>query len=292
MEFRTSDAIRARREGRVLTEEQLRAAAPSVFAETPHDSRSRRYALIPTKAVIDGLAGEGFLPVAARQARPRDASRTDFTKHMLRFRRDGEDYSQVGDVIPELVLVNSHDGSSSYRLMAGLFRLVCLNGMVVDDGLIASVRITHTGDIVGRVIEAAHGVVAQSAKSLAAARAWSGIELAPPERHALAKAAHVLRFGDADGETKTPIAPEQLLRPRRYGDDKADLWTTFNVLQENAIRGGQQAFRRDGRGRRRRVTARPVQGIDQDLKLNKALWVLAGEMATLKGHAPARHSPA
>jgi hypothetical protein len=81
----------------------------------------------------------------------------------------------------------------------------------------------------------------------------------------------VLRFADADGEVTTPIAPAQLLAPRRREDTANDLWTTFNVVQENVIKGGLHGVGRDANNRRRRVTTRAVNGIDQDVKLNKAL---------------------
>jgi hypothetical protein len=103
------------------------------------------------------------------------------------------------------------------------------------------------------------------------------------EQYILARSAHVLRFGDGDGETKTPIRPEQLLSARRSGDLGSDLWTTWNVVQENAIKGGIRAVTRDEFGRPHRVKSRAVTGIDQDIKLNKALWLLGAEMAKLKG---------
>jgi hypothetical protein len=56
----------------------------------------------------------------------------------------------------------------------------------------------------------------------------------------------------------------------------------MNVVQENVIKGGLSAMRRDGR-ETRRVTTREVRGIDQDVKLNRALWQLAERMAELKG---------
>jgi len=93
----------------------------------------------------------------------------------------------------------------------------------------------------------------------------------------------MLRFGDADGDTTTPIQPAQLLKQRRTGDLGDDLWTTWNVVQENAIKGGIQAYGRDDLGRPRRVKSRAVTGIDQDIKLNKALWHLGAKMAELKG---------
>jgi hypothetical protein len=267
---------------RALSMDDMRKLAPSIFAMDKHDSRSDRYTYIPTVSVLEGLMREGFNPVAVRQSSARDVERKEFTKHMIRLRRDGDAFRGVGDTLPEIVLVNSHDGTSSYHLDAGLFRLVCLNGMVVADATFASVRVPHKGDVVDKVIEGAHSVIAESVKALEAPREWSQIRLGTDERHALADAAHVLRFGDAEGNVTTPIKPAQLLEPRRYGDRENDLWTTFNVVQENVIRGGVRGFGRDANMRRRRVTTRPVNGIDQDVKLNKALWILAERMATLK----------
>jgi hypothetical protein len=72
-----------------------------------------------------------------------------------------------------------------------------------------------------------------------------------------------------------------MLRPRRFADTSPDLYTTLNVVQENAIRGGLRGVSRQN-GRRRAVTTRAVTGIDQDVKLNRALWTLAEEMRKLK----------
>lgn len=279
---RNTNILRAHKDARALSEDELRARVPAIFAEAAHDSRSDRYTYIPTINVMRGLANEGFLPVAARQSSPRDDSRHDFTKHMIRFRRPDQKYGAVGDVLPELVLVNSHDGTSSYNLMAGLFRLACMNGLVVEAGEIASVRIGHKGDIVSKVIEGAYTVLDESVKALEAPRQWSQLQLNSPERMILAEAAHTLRFADADGEITTAIKPQQLLIPRRYDDQANDLWQTFNVVQENIIRGGLSAIGRDANNRPRRSTSRAVNGIDQDVKLNKALWALASKMAELK----------
>ena len=109
------------------------------------------------------------------------------------------------------------------------------------------------------------------------------MQLNRDEREILARSAHLLRFGDSSGEVTTPIKPEQLLTQRRSGDLGNDLWSTWNVVQENAIKGGIRAVGRDDLGRPRRVKSRAVTGIDQDIRLNKALWLLGEEMAKLKG---------
>jgi hypothetical protein len=275
---------------RLLTEDELRQRAPSIFAVTAHESRSERFAPIPTIEILRGLAREGFLPVSAQQSTARDLGRRDFTKHMIRLRRMGEARYQVGDVIAEAILKNANDGSAAYDLLLGLFRIRCLNGMVAKFGDVDAVKVRHTGSpetVMGKVIEGTYRVIGNSERALAAPQDWARIQLDQAEAAAFAEAAHGLRFADADGQVSTPVQPRQLLIPRRQDDTGADLWTRFNVIQENAIRGGLSAIGRNATGQRRRHTTRAVTGIDQDVKLNQALWTLAARMAELKGAAAA-----
>ena len=262
-----------------LTDDQLRRFVPSVYAEAAHESRSERYAYIPTAAILAGLRKEGFEPVSARQSRTRDASRYDFTKHMIRMRHVSLRDLKVDDTFPEIVLVNSHDGTSAYQIMGGLFRLVCLNGMVVSEGRCETVKVPHKGNITDRVIEGSFRVLKQSANALQAAGEWQGIDLNRGEQVAFAEAAHVLRFADAEGNVSTPIQPGQLLTPRRSADAKPDLWHTYNRVQEAVIRGGLSAVNPETG---RRTTTKEVKAIDGDVKLNRALFVLGERMAALK----------
>lgn len=270
---------------RALTEDEMRRAAPSIFAIEAHDSRSDRFAPIPTIEVLRELQKEGFAPVGVRQSGTRDASKHEFTKHMIRLRRldDARAY-QIGDTVCEIILKNANDGTSAYDLMAGLFRIRCQNSLVAQTSTIDSVKVRHSGDAINKVIEGTYRVLSEAETVLAAPQDWSQIAMAHDAKLALAESAHVLRFADADGKVSTPIQPTQLLLPRRADDRSQDLWTTFNVIQENVIRGGLSArapATQDARGRRirgRQVTTRQINGIDQDVKLNKALWVLTERM--------------
>ncbi|TAI67591.1 DUF932 domain-containing protein [Bradyrhizobium sp. Leo170] len=275
---------------RALSEDELRKLAPSVFAVDAHHSRSDRFQPIPTFDVLRALMKEGFQPVGAKQSVARIDDRRDFTKHLIRLRRlDNAATYSVGDTVCEILLKNANDGTSAYDLIAGLFRVRCLNSLVAQVGTVDSVKVRHTGtaqDVAHKVIDGTYRVLGEAQKALAAPQDWARLALDRDEKQALAEAAHVLRFGDAEGETNTPIQPEQLLRPRRRDDVSPDLWTTFNVVQENVIRGGLTARGRDANNRPRRVTTRAVNGIDQDVKLNRALFTLAAKMAELKGAAP------
>jgi hypothetical protein len=273
--------------GRAMTDDEMRKAAPSIFATTAHESRSERFSPIPTIDVLRALGREGFVPVGAKQAVARIPGKADFTKHLIRLRRvDADQSHRVGDTVCEMLLKNANDGTSAYELLAGLFRICCLNSVVCQTATIDTIKVRHSGRVVDNVIEGTFRVLEESRKALAAPAEWSRIRLEQPERLALAAAAHTLRFEEpADGRAPTPITPEQLLGTRRAEDDGRDLWTTFNVVQENVVRGGLRGVARNAAGQRRRMTTRPINGIDQDVKLNKALWVLADAMAKHKAAA-------
>lgn len=258
-----------------LTDDRLRQLVPSAFAESAHDSRSERYAYIPTFKVIDALRREGFAPTQAGQSASR-LGRSLHTKHMIKFSRlDAQGPQRVGDTVPQVALVNSHDGSSAYSLIAGLYRLVCSNGLMVADSTVESIRVPHTGDIVNRVIEGSYTVIEGAGKAAEVSDDWRAITLTDAEAGTYANAAALLRW---DGDKGAPIHPTQMLKTRRSEDNARDLWTTFNVVQENLVRGGQRG--RDANARR--FTVRPVNGIDGNVKLNRALWALTEQMATLK----------
>jgi hypothetical protein len=100
---------------------------PSVFSENKHESRSDRYTWIPTITILDNLQREGFEPFLPARPAYVTRGRREHTKHMLRLRRTGQ---LTGHQVPEIILLNSHDGSSSYQMLPGLFRGVCTNGLV------------------------------------------------------------------------------------------------------------------------------------------------------------------
>jgi hypothetical protein len=101
------------------------------------------------------LRGKGFQPFMVCQTRVRHDDRREFTKHLIRLRHA----SQInGREANEIILLNSHDGTSSYQMLAGTFRFVCQNGLVCGD-TVADVRVPHKGDVAAQVIEGAYTVL-------------------------------------------------------------------------------------------------------------------------------------
>jgi Domain of unknown function (DUF932) len=261
----------------VLSNEQLFKIAPSIFAQQADINRGERYRFVPTIEVLNALRDEGFQPVKASSSRAKTPEGLEYVKHSIRLRRESDldtKMAKVGQLLPELALTNSHNGTSGFILDPAILRLICTNGLIASSSQ-GTLRFRHTGkdDLTGRVIEGAYSVVEDFPLIADSIEAWSGIQLSWEQRLAFAQAAVPLRFEESDG-----IEPVHLLTPRRYGDQKADLFTTFNVVQENLIRGGIHMSRSE-KGRRR--TTREIKSVDRDLKLNRALWTLADEMSKL-----------
>lgn len=260
----------------MLSNPEIIQKAPSVQNLTPFGNCSERYRIIPTLEVIDGLRNEGWFPVSAFQSRTLDASRKHCTKHVVRFRRNNIK-PVVGDVFPEIILTNSHDGSTAYRLNGGLFRLACSNGMMVSEYDMPGISVRHSGDVVGRVIEGSLEIVSELPQVIDSVESMAGIQITPNEQLAYARAALALRYENPDD---APYSADALLKVRRRADLGNDLWRTFNRVQENMLRGGISGLASSGR----RMRTRAVTSISEDQRLNKALWTLAREMQTMKSH--------
>jgi hypothetical protein len=278
--FGRGGSILRARVGESIDDAQIIQRCPSVFADDKHESRSSKYTYLPTKDLLSGLRTEGFFPVEVRQGGSADMVKRGFTKHMIRLRRDvHSEIRKVGDSIPEVVLINSHDGTSSYQLFQGWFRLACLNGLVTADATKPSqgIKIGHRGDILGEVIEASYRVINESEETAHLIEDMTSTQLNDGERLAFANAAKQLRLND-----DANVLDADIIRTRRSQDVGNDLWKVFNRAQENLVRGGIPYETQDANARRIHRRVREVKSIDGNVKLNQALWTLAQSMLALK----------
>ena len=259
-----------------LDNEALYAHVPSIFAREAHDSRSERYVYVPTIDIVEGLRREGWFPFFAVQSVPRDGSRHGHAKHMLRLRRDGG----IGKAeAAEVIIVNSHDGTSAYQMFAGMLRFVCTNSMIAGERF-EEIRVPHKGGIQDQIIEGVYTVAEDFPRLIDASETMKETRLSQDEQRVLAEASLVARYG----EDESPVRPDQVIMPRRREDAGQSVWTTFNVIQENLVRGGLHGRRQTSDGRMRRTQTRAINGIDQNVTLNRALWTLAEGMQRLKGN--------
>ncbi len=252
-----------------LSLETLHERAPAVFAPSADGERSARYTFIPSARVLDGLVEAGFVPVEARQARTRSAS-VLHARHVIRLRRRLETV-HLRDSVPEIVFLNSHNGTSAYQLRVGLFRVVCTNGLIVSHGAFPTFSVAHRGNVVDDVVAHALGIAERFEILAAQVERMEQRELAPEERFHFAERALALRYPEP---AEAGMAASLLLGCRRGEDAGEDLWRTLNRVQENLLRGG--LLRRSASGRL--VRTRRITSIREDVRINSALWAMAAEV--------------
>lgn len=266
------------KDGLPLTADQIMEACPAVFAEDASESRSERYSFVPTYQLLQALEPQGFLPYMAVQAKAQTREKFEHAKHYVRLRHVNHmsgGKGIPGEEVNEIVLFNSHDGTSSYKMMGGIFRIVCTNGLVVGDNTI-DVKVKHQGDIKNKIIEGAFEVVNNFQMIDEGKDRLKSAQLTPDHIDAFTKSAAVLKWGEETGENMHPFSHKYLTYARREEDKKSDAWTVLNRVQENLIKGGLRYMNAETR---RRATTRPVTNIAEDIRLNRALWVLAQELA-------------
>lgn len=250
----------------VLTNDEVRHNAPAIFATSAHEQTSRAYTFLSTERLLNGLQQAGFLPINVRQTKTRSNSALH-ARHLIRLRRRYETI-QLRDAIPEIILINSHDGTTAYQLRFGLFRVVCTNGLIVSTGSLAAFRVPHRGNVVDDIVQAALDMTERFATLGDQVERMEKHTLNEGNRRQLAQQALRLRYEDAE---QNAMQASELLIARRSEDQGNDLWRTYNVIQENLLTGG--LTRRAGSGRRTRT--RRLTSIREDVRINSGLWDLA-----------------
>jgi hypothetical protein len=272
----TISNARVLRLDRPLSLDEIRGNAPAVFASEAHSSRSERYAYVPTERPLLALMENGWDVWEVRQQRSRDNDRDPFTKHMLRLRKGGDDgTARNRDGSAEIVIVNAHDGTASYSIHAGFFRLVCSNGMVAGRTL-GTIRVQHTKSLATSeaVLGASERVLTDKVPlMLGQIDKLREYETTHDDRMELARTAMALRYG----KTVQPMRPEELLNTRRSIDAADNMWTVLNRIQENIIDGGWEV-RSTLMGRRSMV--RPVERVSANAAINMGIWDKAMELVT------------
>jgi len=246
---------------------QLAHRVPAAFADRPASNTSRKYVFLSTKALIDALFEAGFAAVAASQTHSRRSSDPAYARHMLRFQHSRESVTLV-DAIPQIVLINAHDGSSSYELRAGLYRPVCTNGLMVQLGDFGLIHVAHRGNIVRNVVDAALSMIRDFGRVGEVVQRMASFNLTAEQRLEFARQALALRYPRGQ---HWPVTPEQIITPRREADARQDVWTVYNTLQEHLMHGGLAGRSASGRATRTRT----VSAIREDVRINSGLWQVA-----------------
>jgi hypothetical protein len=219
----------------------------------------------------------GWGVVDAKEVKARKNSTKGFQKHLLVFRNDdvvinGDD----GDtVFPQILLTNSHDGKNSFTFTAGLFRMVCENGLVVSTTEFENMKIRHMGYDFETLQETIKIMVEKLPLTVESMNKLRQTEMEEKQILEFARKALDVRFGENKTNTQhIKVDLKEFVTPTRQEDYGNDLWSVFNVVQEKIIEGDfEYTF-----GSKIRK-ARRIKNFKQDLELNAKLYDLALEYA-------------
>ena len=257
-----------------LTNEQLKAKAPSLFQDQPYHEVSSKYHFIPTIEIIEQLRAENWYPVSVSQSGVRDLSKNGFQQHYVRFQHFSDLINPNANVV-ELLLFNSHDRSMSFSISAGVYRYICSNGLIIADSVFEAYKIKHLGERENDVINAVANITAIKPKLLSKISKFESITLNQNEKESFLQSAIPLRF-DEHLELDNP---NELLKPLRNEDKKDDLYTVLNVLQENFLSSKVSGYNKETN---RRFTSKQITSISKDVEINKGLWDIAERIASIK----------
>ena len=254
-----------------LTTSEIKQRANSVFTDTASPNVSSKFTHIPTHKVIEDMSQLGWGVVDAKQVKARKGQ--GFQKHLVVFRNpdvviNGAD----GDtVFPQILLTNSNDGKNAFTFTAGLFRLVCENGLVISTQEFENVKIRHMGYTFEELQTQIRAMVEQLPLTVESMNKMKAVELDEKSLVEFAEKALATRF-KAEELENIKVDLDKLLEPTRPEDKGTDLWSVFNVLQEKILEGDFQYMT----GTKIRK-ARKVKNFKQDIEINQKLFAVAAE---------------
>jgi hypothetical protein len=249
--------------------------APAIAATQPAPppyvgGKNSKYIFTPTTEIIDHMATLGFALTDAKQSGGNMPIRQEFGAHMVHFQHPDLYIKANGEMEarPQIVLVNSHDGTKHLKMEMGIFRLVCSNGLMIKSTDLGGFKQRHTGVTLAGVKELIDQHVTALPGTIDTINRWSAREMSPKERFEFARQALQLRLGEEREMAEHEI--RSILEPKREADRGASLWTTFNVVQEGLVRGGFMSGNRQ---------ARAIANPWVDAAINQSLWSLAEALA-------------
>ena len=263
-------------EAKFMGKDEIREIAPSVFTTKPSNEVSNKYTHIPTEKVIDDMEHLGWGVVDTKEVKARKNTTKGFQKHLVIFRNndiviDGED----GDTVyPQILLTNSHDGKNSFQFTAGLFRMICENGLVIADTEFEDVKMRHMGYTFEDLQSMIKDMVEKLPLTVESMNKMKSIELEEEQIWNLAKSLLDIRTKDTDN-TYDNSAIRDVQYCQRKEDEGMGLWENFNKIQENIINGNFQYKTKSGKIRQARI----IKNFKQDLQLNRDMFSKALEYA-------------
>ena len=254
-----------------LGKAEIKERASSVFTAQGAPETSQKYSHISTDRIIEDMEALGWGVIDAKQVRARKGE--GYQKHLVVFRNNDLfiEGADGDDVFPQILLTNSHDGKNAFTFTAGLFRMICENGLVISTQEFENMKIRHYGYDFAKLQEVITSMVEALPLTVESMNKFKQTQLNEEKALEFAKKALEVRFGEEQAQNIT-INLRDLIEPTRPEDNGNDLWSIFNVVQEKLVHG---MFNYQAGTKMRK--ARKIKNFRQDIELNAKLYELANE---------------
>jgi len=259
-------ATRISARGTPLTYEQLQNTIPALFHDRQGMTTMPVYGHLNTAEVVSAIMNEGWhISEAAQTGAVREWNRKE-QKHYVRLRREEDFPSRKGkEYVPEIIVINAHNASSKLHLLAGLWRFVCENGLMVGQTVEAQ-SYYHRHGIINEILAGVKTITTtQMPMVLAQVKQMQSKQLTARRAQEYAEQAFALRWETGSKS----VVPSDLNHVRREQDQPNDAWHVFNRVQENLMQGGFPLSSGSGR------TVQPLTQVNDVVRINRALWDLA-----------------
>lgn len=245
-----------------LTMDQL---PKSVFATKPADHMSDRYSFVPTVELVQNFQKLGWYPVKAQERKSKKDG--EYAKHMIRF-APANSKLEKGGLIPEIIVLNSHNGTSQLRVSLGIFRVVCSNGLVIADTSFADFFQKHINVNLEALKELILNVIEEFNKVYSKIEESKKVILNGKQQLAFAEKVVEMVWN----EKADRYEAKELIKTVRPEDNENDLFTVMNVIQEHIMKGGVAYKTKKGTKK-----SKAVKSVDRDLNINIMLWGLMNQ---------------
>jgi len=254
-----------------MTLETAREKAPGIFAPGPHKRLSKDYKFISSVDLIGHLDNQGWKLTNAKQSKSSNPLYNTYGTHIMEFQHsDLYMKDQRGGVEgrPTIVVCNNSNGDRPLSIDAGIFRLVCSNGLIIKTQDFGSMKERHIKYSQSEINGIVDDKIVTMEKAVEKINRWIQRPMTSKEQFAFATEALALRLsGDRQPEQYELVS---VLGSRRKEDDQNDLWHVFNRTQENIIKGGFDLNER---------VARAIKNPMADFEINVKLWEIAEKFA-------------
>lgn len=250
------------------------SVSTSFVQSNKHDTKSNRFQSIQPSKIAEVLLDHGFDLATLKTGIAKSLERQDYQTTVATYR--SRDQFELKGMHFDLKFKIPHL-YGALQAYLGIFRLVCKNGLVAGHNY-QTLSVKHLGNPYEILNAEIPRLVAQRDAMVAEISAMQNTELSQSEMILLAAAIAEARLKPISNVVK--FESTNLLVAGRHEDVQTDLFTVFNVIQENLLRKGLQyqfnSFDSNGVTILRNATSRRIKDTSvAAIDLNQAIWDVA-----------------